>query len=151
MNKKTFALLLILMVSPVIIYFLWPSDENRIKKLIRQEVSAAEAEDVKAFMSGISFNYTDEYGLSYIVMSKQLENIFARFSDIDIDYSNLIVEVMDEKAEARMDFLVLASKGETRGYYIGDMREPAHLVLGLQKAAMGKWEIVSTKGLKLFY
>lgn len=151
MSKKTFAVLFLLMVSPVIIYFLMPSDENRIKKLIREEVSAIEKKDVVAFMSGISFGYRDEHGLSYIVIRKQLENLLPRYSRINVSYSNLIIDITDDKASARMDFLVLASKGETRGYYIGDMEEPAHLELTLLKISPGKWEITGTKGIKPFY
>ena len=66
LSKKAIALLFILIMTPVIIYLLWPSDEARIKKLFREGSQAIEKKDLDAAMSGVSFNYRDEYGFTYL-------------------------------------------------------------------------------------
>ena len=62
MSKKTVISLAILILAPLIIYFLWPSDENRIKKLFREGAQAIEQEKIDDVMSLVSFNYTDDRG-----------------------------------------------------------------------------------------
>ena len=42
MSRKTIILLLILFILPLVIYFLWPTDEARIKKLFREGSKAIE-------------------------------------------------------------------------------------------------------------
>jgi hypothetical protein len=41
-----------------------------------------------------------------------------------------------------MDVRVIATMGDARGYYIGDIREPSGLRLDLEKGPTGKWLIV---------
>jgi hypothetical protein len=148
MSKKSIALLFLLVVAPVIIYLLWPTEEARIRKLVRQEARAIEARDVEAVMSNISFNYQDEYGLSYLIIKKSLEQRFQRYSGIDVEYENLQVKVAPEEKEATasMDLRVLASSGEEMGYAIGG-DEPASFMLRLKKGGpLGKWQVVSASG-----
>jgi hypothetical protein len=64
MSKKTVMSLAVLILSPLIIYFLWPSDESRIKKLFREGAKAIELEKIDDVMSKVSFNYTDDHGLT---------------------------------------------------------------------------------------
>ena len=47
--------ILLLIVAPVAVYHLWPSDEARIRKLVMLEAQALGAEDMEAVMKGISF------------------------------------------------------------------------------------------------
>ena len=42
MSKKSAILTFLLIISPVLIYFLWPSDESRIKKLVKEGATAVE-------------------------------------------------------------------------------------------------------------
>jgi len=150
MSKKTIAFLFLLIVSPVLIYFLWPTDESRIKKLAGECIRAAEKEDLDTLMSKISFTYQDDYGLSYILLKKLIEDGFRRFSEIDAEHENLKVNVMDEKATATFDIRVIASHGQERGYFMGDIKEPAHITLHLEKGPLGKWLIVKAEGYRGF-
>ncbi len=150
MSKKTIAFLFLLIVSPVLIYFLWPTDESRIKKLVGECAKAVEKEDIDALMSKISFTYQDDYGLSYILLKKLIEDGFRRFSEIDAEHENLKVDVMDEKATATFDIRVIASHGQERGYFMGDIKEPVHITLYLEKGPLGKWLIVKAEGYRGF-
>ena len=148
MSKKSIALLALLIISPVIIYFIWPTEESRIRRLVRQGATAIEKEDIDGVMSKISYNYRDEYGLSYLIIKKQLERKFKAYSDIEFDYENLTVEVFKETGEATaaMDLRMIAMSGEQMGYVIGG-EGPALLKLRLKKSGpLKKWQVVEASG-----
>jgi hypothetical protein len=133
MSRKTIILLIL------ITDLLWPSDEARIRKLVRSSVTAVQNEDVAGVMKHVAFAYSDEHGLSYMLLKKTLERQFNVLSDIDVEYSELRINVVEDRATALLDLLVLASVGENRGYILGDLREDAHLELELEKNPAGKW------------
>jgi hypothetical protein len=146
MSRKTIILLFILIILPVVIYLIWPTDEARIKKLIKEAISAVEKEDIDGVMSKVSFNYHDEYGQSYLLLKRNLERQFRRFSDIEVEYENLEIEVKDDTATASMDMRVIATLGEDRGYFLGDIKEPVHLVLEFEKTPVKKWLVLKASG-----
>ena len=145
MSRKSIILLLIFLIPSVVIYHLWPSDESRIKKLVKQTAVAFETENTGAVMSVISFNYTDNYNLSYLLLKKNLERRFKTFSAIKVEYENLKIEASADlpgRATVWMDVRVIATQGETTGYFIGDFNEPARFILELEKNPAKKWLIV---------
>jgi len=146
MSRKTIILLLILFILPLVIYFLWPSDEARIKKLFREGSQAIEKEDLDAVMSKVSFNYTDEYGFNYLYLKESMKRVFQQMADIKIEYENLIITVADKQAKAEMDIRVLATMGSERGYIFGDLPNPVHLTFTLEKQRT-KWLVTKTAGM----
>ena len=92
-NWKQGVGILLLIVAPVAVYLLWPSDEARIRKLVRLEAQALEAEDMEAVMKGISYNYSDDKGLSYLLIKRILEREFQRLNNIRVSYSDLLIVV----------------------------------------------------------
>lgn len=140
MGRKTIVLLL-LVIAAVAVYLFWPGDEARIKKLIKEGARAIEQEDIDAVMDRVSYNYRDEHGLSYLLLKRTIERQFTRYEDIVVEYENLEVDVKDDEAEARMDLRVIATWGVDRGYYLGDIKEPAHLTLELEKSPARRWLI----------
>jgi hypothetical protein len=146
MSKKTIAFLFILIITPVIIYLIWPSDESRIKKLFKEGSHAIENEDLETVMSKVSFNYRDEHGLTYLYLKELMKTVFKQMDDIKIEYENIKIDVHDETATADMDVLILATKGDTTGYILGDLSEPAHLTFTLEKERT-KWLVIKTEGL----
>ena len=146
MSKKSIILLSLIIVLPVILYFLWPSDESRIKKLFKEGSKAIEKKDIDASMSKISYNYTDEYGLTYLLIKESMKSVFQRMNDIKIEYENLNIKVDDEKATADMDVRIIATIGNDTGYILGDLPKPAHLRFTLEKERT-KWLVTKTEGL----
>lgn len=147
MSKKTIISLFLLILPPAIIYLLWPSDESRIKKLIKQGASAIEREEIDNVMSKVSFNYQDDYGLTYIRLKKVIEDQFKAMSDIKVEYENLNIIVKENTAVAGVDVRVIATIGEQRGYIIGDIKDPAHLKFTLERERV-KWLVIKTEGLQ---
>jgi hypothetical protein len=146
MSKKTIALLFILIVTPLIIYLLWPSDESRIKNLFKEGSQAIEKEDLETVMSKVSFNYRDEYGFTYLYLKELMKTLFKQMDDIKIEYENIDINVHDKTATADMDVLILAKMGNNTGYILGDLSEPAHLTFTLEKERT-KWLVIKTEGL----
>jgi hypothetical protein len=146
MSKKTIALLFILIVTPLIIYLLWPSDESRIKNLFKDGSQAIEKEDLETVMSKVSFNYRDEYGFTYLYLKELMKTLFKQMDDIKIEYENIEINVHDKTATADMDVLILAKMGNNTGYILGDLSEPAHLTFTLEKERT-KWLVIKTEGL----
>ena len=146
MSKKSIILIFILILSPALIYFLWPSDESRIKKLIKEGAAAVEKEEVDNVMSEVSFNYQDEHGLTYILIKQILGNQFKALSGIKIEYENLKIEVKEKLANAEFDLRVIATIGNQTGYIIGDLKTPARIKLFLEKERVS-WLVTKTEGL----
>jgi hypothetical protein len=151
LNKKTIALLFFLIAAPVIIYFLLPSDESRIKKLFRGGAAAIEKEDLDAVMARVSFNYRDENGLTYLAAKELMKSIFQRMDHIKAKYENLRITVKKDKtATADMDVRIVATIGTDAGYIMGDPSNPVHLTFILEKERT-KWLVTKTEGLPLAY
>jgi len=146
MSRKTIILLFILFLSPVIIYFIWPSDESRIKNLFKEGFRAIEKEDLDTVMSKASFNYRDEYGFTYLTIKESMKHIFQRMSDIKIDYENLKIKVNDKTARADMEVVIIATIGSDTGYILGDISKPVHMKFTLEKER-GHWLITTSEGL----
>jgi hypothetical protein len=146
MSRKTIILLLFLFALPLVIYFLWPSDEARIKKLFREGSMAIEKKDLDAVMSKVSFNYTDEYGFNYLYIKEAMKRVFQEMGDLDIEYENLAITITDKAAKAEMDVRVVATIGNERGYILGDQQKPVHLTFSLEKQRT-KWMVLKTEGM----
>jgi hypothetical protein len=146
LSKKTIVILFIFFALPIILYLLWPSDESRIKKLFKEGSQAIEKKELDAVMSKVSFNYRDEYGLTYLYIKKLMKSVFQRMNDIKIEYENLDIKVNDKNATADMDIRILATIGNDTGYILGDLAKPVHLKFTLEKERI-KWLVVKTEGL----
>jgi hypothetical protein len=146
LSKKTIVILFIFFALPIILYLLWPSDENRIKKLFKEGSQAIEKKELDAVMSKVSFNYRDEYGLTYLYIKELMKSVFQRMNDIKIEYENLDIKVNDKNATADMDIRILATIGNDTGYILGDLAKPVHLKFTLEKERI-KWLVIKTEGL----
>jgi hypothetical protein len=146
LSKKTIALLFLLILTPIILYLLWPSDESRIKKLFKEGSKAIEKKDIDTVMSKVSFNYSDEYGLTYLYLKESMKSVFKQMSDIKIEYENLNIKVNDKIAKADVDVRIIATIGNDTGYIFGDLPKPVHLKFTLEKER-AKWLVTKTEGL----
>lgn len=147
MSKKSVLALALLILAPLLIYFLWPTDEARIKRLFKEGAKAVEARKVDDVMSKISYSYTDRDGLSYAALKQGMEREFQVMSNIRVEYDITRMEVREKTATAGMDVRVIASYGKDTGYVVGDAARPAHLSFSLEKGPTG-WLIDGSEGIK---
>jgi hypothetical protein len=145
MSRKTVLALSLLILSPLIIYFLWPSDENRIKKLFREGANAIQEEDIKGVMSFISYNYMDDRGFSYITVKEGLGRVFEQMSGIKIDYQIRNILIKDDKATADLELRIIATDGQDTGYVSGDASKPSSMKFFFEKERT-RWLVSKTEG-----
>jgi hypothetical protein len=148
MSRKSVIILVLLIMAPVIIYFLWPSDESRIRKLFREGAKAIEQEKIDEIMTAVSFNYSDEYGLTYLYVKEGMMRVFQRMDSIKVEYVITRLEVKDAAAAAELDIRVIASEGNDTGYALGDAARPMHMKFTLEKQRT-TWLVIRTEGLPL--
>ena len=137
---------MLLIISPVIVYFLWPSDQARIKRLFKEGAKAVEARKVDDVMSKISYSYTDRHGLSYLALKQGMERVFKEMQNIRVEYEITQIDVRDKTATAGIDVRVIASYGKDTGYVLGDAARPAHLEFSLEKERTS-WLITGSEGI----
>lgn len=150
MSRKSIIILLVIIFIPLILYILWPTDESRIKKLFKEGSQSIEKKDIDGVMSKVSYNYRDEYGLTYLYIKEYMKRFFHQMSDIKIEYENLKINITDKTATADMDVRVIATIGNDTGYILGDLPRPVHVAFTLEKEKV-RWLIVKTEGLPFKY
>ncbi len=147
MSRKSIILVALLIISPVIIYFLWPSDEARIRKLFKEGARAVEEEKIDEVTAKVSFNYSDDNGLTYLILKDALGRFFRQLDHIKIEYEITAVRVDDGKAVADIDVRVVASSGADTGYIVGDAGKAERMTFHLEKER-GKWLVAKAEGMK---
>ncbi len=158
MNKKCVIGVLLLSAMIAAVYFLWPSDEKRIKKLFKEGARAAESGDVDGIVAKISFNYRDDYGMTYLTLKEVLKREFGKFSEVRVEYDDLKIKLLKKeessgdripsashRAIADFNVRVIATSGGETGYIIGDIKAPHHLRFTLEKERV-KWLIIKAEG-----
>ena len=148
MSRKSVVFLVVLIMTPVIVYLFWPSDESRIRKLFHEGARAVEQENIDEVMSRVSFNYTDEYGLTYLYLREVMTRVFQRMDSVKVEYEIIRIDIRDSAATVELDLRVIASHGSNTGYAVGDAARPVRMTFRLDKERT-KWLVVNTKGLPL--
>ena len=146
MSRKSILLISLLIISPVIAYLLWPSDESRIKKLFRDGSRAVEEEKIEDVMAKVSFSYADEHGMSYMLIKNGMERVFRQMSGLRVEYEMGEIEVRDRNATVDLDIRVIATSGTDTGYFMGDAARPARVRFFLEKEGT-RWFVSRTGGL----
>jgi len=146
MSRKTVIALSALILSPLLIYFLWPSDENRIRKLFREGAKAIEEEKIEDVLSKLSFTYKDEHGFSYLMIREGLERVFLQMSGIKIEYEIENLTIKDNTAYAVLELRVIATYGQDTGYAVGDAAKPVRIKFSLEKERTS-WLVSKTEGM----
>ncbi len=149
MSRKMIVFLVLIFSAPLLYYFLWPSDEKRIRRLFSEGAAAIEAKKVEDVMSKVSFNYTDEHGLSYLFLKQGATQLFQKLDAIGVKYVINSIDVKDEKASVAVGVRVIAGRGQDRGYIAGDAANPLQMKFYLEKER-SKWLVVRTEGLPVW-
>ncbi len=158
MDKKCIIGFLLMPALVLAVYLLWPSDESRIRKLFKEGAGAVESGDLEGIMAKVSFNYRDDYGMTYLYLKEVLRRELGRLSDITVEYGNAEIKVYEKSgspgtsksATAELDLRVIATSGNETGYIIGGVKTPLRLRVFLDKEGT-KWLIVRTEGIREGY
>jgi len=126
------------------VILLWPSDENRVRKVFAGAAEAAAARDVDGFMALISYSYRDDFGMSYLALKEQLKSQFALFSNISVEYEEIKPRIEGDKATVLVRLRVVATTGSDTGYVLGDVKTPLALTVELVKER-ARWFITKAQ------
>ena len=148
MSRRTVILIFLLIVVPVMVYFFIPTDRTRIQKLINKGAAAIEKEDEASVMACVSFNYRDDYGMTYLYLKESFKRLFQRRDGISVDYEVLDIELDDNIAVAKLRVRVLSSSGSGKHYIVGSVAEPLDIILILEKEKL-KWQVTRTEGVNV--
>jgi len=129
---------ILLVLSVILIKFVFVSDEKRILKVIEGGEKAIEAEDLDGCMKRLSYNYADEYGLNYLQVKNFLEHFFKEFEGIEIEKDVLGIEVKEKEAQASMKIRVIVTLQGQKGYLIGSPERPEGIKMNFEKIRT-KW------------
>jgi hypothetical protein len=80
LGRGRIVLLLVAAFTACAVYLFFPTDESRIKKLFREGAKAFESRDLNRLMSAVSFNYRDEYGMTYLSIREFMKSELVAFS-----------------------------------------------------------------------
>lgn len=154
MKRRYIFFFALLLLCTIIIYVFYPTDENRIRKIINNSEKAIISEDVDKLMGFISYNYMDDYGNGYLKLKKTFQTTFKHLNDIDIEKNIIKISVKDKLAEAELLIRVLASRpggspvateNEERGYIIGNAVNAKTIKVFFEKSPY-KWLITKVEG-----
>ncbi|MGE5893606.1 MAG: hypothetical protein ACM34I_06080 [bacterium] len=146
MTKKTIFILFVLVMVPVLLFVLIPSDKARIKKLIKKGSEAIELRDLDSVMECVSLNYRDEYGMGYLFVKESFKRVFQQYRTLEVEYENLSITVADKAARAEIDVRVVGTHSEHTQYIAGDFDTPVHVIFTMEKERL-KWQIVRAEGI----
>ena len=146
MKRPWFSVLVFLIIIIICILIFSPTDKKRIWKVIVASEKTIIDEDIDGLMEGISFNYRDEYGGTYLLIKRRMETVFKRLDNIDTEIQLVKISVDKKQAEADINVRVTASQGEGRSYIAGDPANWQNMKIYLEKLRY-KWEVISVKGL----
>ena len=138
MKRYGFALVVAVVIIAIVVF---PSDKKRIRKAIRTCEQAIINENSEALMSLISFNYSDDYGGSYLMLKKRSERLFKTYDDYEIIADIVGITVNEGKAIADLKVSIIASEGNERGYLLGDAGSHRKIKVYFEKDKFG-WAIV---------
>ena len=152
-NKKLFygiITLIIIIVAAIIIKFLLVSEKSRILKVINEGKAAVEAEDVDRCMSHVSLQYSDDYGLKYLIVKRILIDVFKEFDGFKVLLDSIEIEVNKKEgtAVASFDLRIIVTLHNQPGYLVGSTDSPAKIKMHFIKERL-KWQVVKVSGIKI--
>ena len=152
-NRKLFYViitLIIIAIAAIIIKFLFVSEKSRILKVINEGRAAVEAEDVDKCMSYISLQYSDDYGLKYLIVKRILTDVFKEFDGFKVMLDDVEIEVNNKEktAVAAFDLRIIVTLHNQPGYLVGTTDSPAKIKMYFIKERL-KWQVVKVTGIRM--
>ena len=146
MGHRSHIYFVVVAISILLVYILYPTDKKRIKKVIENSRQAVIAEDIDRLMDVVSFNYRDSYGGTYLLLKKRVETAFHRYDDFEATADVMGVSIEGTQAEASVRMSVIASDadGSNRGYLIGDAEGARDVKIMLDKSRY-VWKVIQVE------
>jgi len=150
-NWKTLAVIGLVIVAIWITIGRFSGDEGKIRKQIKAAEQAIENQDPFAFLMVFSKDYEDEKMIQFGVIFKLAQTAFGKYDDVDVDVSNVNIEIKGDSATVTLDIWGEATIASTKGKETMPVRE------GFQEKDSkimfrkegSKWLIISSKNIRM--
>lgn len=147
-------LLLLIVFALVLLFIFFPrgDDPREIEAVFNEMIEASENKDADGVTGHFSLQYKDEYGATYYVVKKVVENAFRKYDHISVSYSDLSVifsenESGEKEASASLDVIVTGHTSGTSRDLIGSEESPDNIIVTLEKSRLGGWKITGVEGI----
>jgi len=150
MRGKGFVIVLVLALLIYLVFVrpLLISEEDRIRKGVKEGIQAIEAKDLRRCLRHVSLHYKDEYGLTYLTVKRLLTQVFQEFDAFEIDLRKLRITVLDKGvASATFDLKVTVSYGGQRAYLLGSKDSSNRIEMSFIKEG-GRWKVNQVEGVQ---
>ncbi|MBN1879091.1 hypothetical protein JW823_03180 [bacterium] len=130
-------------IALLLIWYLVTAQNRPINRVIREVQDGFHDEDASVCLGYLSSDYIDAYGYGPDDIRLILMDIFQSLDDINVIILEKTVRRQGRNADVSLDFRIVATHElGVRGYIIGDMKQPAHVVVHLSKSDRD-WRITS--------
>lgn len=147
-------LLLLIVFALVLLFVFYPrgDDPQEIEAVFDGMKEAAENKDAEAAAEYFSLQYKDEYGATYHVAKKVIENTFRKYDSIRVSYSGLSVIFSEDgsgekEASASLDVIVSGQSSGMSRDLIGSEESPDNITVTLEKSGLGGWKITGVEAI----
>ncbi len=122
-------------------------DKSKINKVLKTAVNGVENKDPLEFLSVFAKTYQDDMGFSKMLIMEFTHRAFKAFEDIDVDLSNVKIEIDGKRALVTLNIWGEATRVSTMGAGKNPLRESFEQrgsQINFSKES-GSWKIVSSK------
>ncbi len=145
-----FAVLIIAIAA----FFLWPSsdDPSEIEKVLNKMITAGQNGVYEGVTEHVSFEYRDDYGATYFVVKKIVQNVFKKFDKFETKYNNLSVTMNETEngnkiAIANLNMNIKGIKSNIPISILGKDDSFENITLTFKKSKLGEWKVTKSEGL----
>lgn len=118
--------------------------------MIKSMESAVENEDTGSCIGWLASDYLDAYGYRVSDVRDVLNDVFESLDDITVTILNTDIDVSDDAADVTIDFRMVATvETGMRGYILGNPRNPARIIVRMNKSH--RWRIQRVETIKVLY
>lgn len=133
-----------------LIWFAVTTEKRRIRSVIKSMESAVENEDTGSCIGWLASDYLDAYGYRVSDVRDVLNDVFESLDDITVTILNTDIDVSDDAADVTIDFRMVATvETGMRGYILGNPRNPARIIVRMNKSH--RWRIQRVETIKVLY
>ncbi len=121
---------------------LFQDDEKRIREVVKELKTAAEARNTGEFMKHFSRNYNDDSGHKKVIVQQMVNRIFQSVSEMQVNILDVDVMVTGDSGWAIVTVSAQAVKNGKIVSPFGSDESPETPRITFEKTSTGDWEIV---------
>jgi hypothetical protein len=152
-TRRELILGLLVVALALLVWYLVPSEEDRIRKRLEEAARALEQEDARGVMSVIDVeHFTDPIGAyDPVAMEDGLGEAFRMFDNIEVVMEKPRIRIEEDKRHAliTLRFVITGIYEGQFGFIVGTTQETALARFIMEKSPEAGWRVVELTAAKL--